>query len=148
MTINKSEILVGLSGGIKSFIAAYILQKQGHRVKALAITNFSQDYHMFNLPQKRYGGIVDEKIDLYPKLLESFGIISSTADLENAKKFCKMLGIDLVETKAIDQYFGQVIDKFIESKLTGNVFDYSLYLQNFFIEVLTEKANNLNIKKI
>lgn len=148
MTINKSEILVGLSGGIKSFIAAYILQKQGYRVKALAITNFSKDYHMFNLPLKRYGGIVNENRDSYSKLLKNFEVFSSTADLDNTKQFCKMLGIDLIETKAIDQYFDQVIDKFIESKLTGNVFDYSLYLQRFLIEVLAEKAKDLNIEKI
>ncbi len=148
MNTKKSEILVGLSGGIKSFIAAYILQKQGYKVKALAITNFSKDYHIFKLPRKRYGEIVDEKIDLYPKLLESFGFISSNVDLSNAIKFCKMLGIELIEHKAIEQYFDQVVDKCIEFKLTGNIFDYSLYLQNYLIEVLGEKADALNIKKI
>lgn len=47
MTIkNKEKILIGLSGGVDSAVAAYLLQKQGYNIEAAFMKNFSDKINL------------------------------------------------------------------------------------------------------
>lgn len=95
----KSRLVVGLSGGLNSYVAAYLLKIQKYDLigvtVALGWDNFKDD---------------------------TSGILSCHLDqpqLESIKEFCHQLGIPHVVVKASDEFKDEVVENWMTSRMTG-----------------------------
>lgn len=81
------DIMVGMSGGVDSSVAALLLQQQGHNIRGLFMKNWEED---------------DEK-----------GYCSATVDLEDAAAVAKQLGIELLTRNFSSEYWDNVFQDFL-----------------------------------
>ena len=92
------KILVGLSGGVDSAVAAYLLQKQGHEVVGGFMRNWdalaNNDY--LGNPTLGQGQCPQEK------------------DYEDAKKVAEKLGIPLLRCDFVKEYWDHVFSYFLK----------------------------------
>lgn len=93
MTIDPKHIIVGLSGGVDSSVAAYLLQQQGHQVTGLFMKNWEAD---------------DD--DQY---------CTAKQDLEDAQKVCDQLGIELHTVNFAKTYWDKVFQHFLDEYAKG-----------------------------
>ena len=84
---SKSKVIVGLSGGVDSSVAAYLLLKQGYKVEALFMKNWDED---------------DE--DEY---------CSASEDLADAQQVADALGIKLHTVNFSHEYWEDVFEHFL-----------------------------------
>ena len=89
-----AKVLVGLSGGVDSAVAAALLVEQGHEVTAGYMKNW----------------INDEGIP---------GDCPWQQDIEDAHAVCRTLGIELRVIDLIDSYRGRIVDYLIEGYRSG-----------------------------
>jgi len=88
-----SHIMVGLSGGVDSAIAAYRLQQQGYRVSSLFMKNWDED--------------------------DRDGHCSAEQDLSDASAVAKILDIPLYERNFSHEYWQQVFEHFLAEYAAG-----------------------------
>ena len=91
MTNSKVKVAVGMSGGVDSSVAAYLLIESGYEVKGIFMKNWEEDDS-------------DE--------------CSSKEDYEDARRVCKHLGIELNLVNFSDKFLvvpGSTVD-FITTK--------------------------------
>ncbi|MDR2772674.1 MAG: tRNA 2-thiouridine(34) synthase MnmA [Elusimicrobiota bacterium] len=72
--MNKMKILIGLSGGVDSAVAAWLLKKQGHEVFGAMMSIWDKS---LPIPKKDYGaclGPEDEDIEAVEKIAKHLGI--------------------------------------------------------------------------
>ncbi len=86
-------VVVGMSGGVDSSVAAYLLKEQGYEVIGLFMKNW------------------EEK--------DSEGICSSTTDYEDAAKVCDLLQIPLYTVNFVKEYWDLVFTHFVEELKIG-----------------------------
>jgi tRNA-uridine 2-sulfurtransferase len=93
MSNSKLNVTVGMSGGVDSAVAAYLLKNQGYTVSALFMQNWDteQDDPYCNLP----------------------------ADLEDAKTICKQLDIPLSIVNFSKEYWQSVFQHFLDEYACG-----------------------------
>ncbi len=106
------KILVGMSGGVDSSVAAQLLKEQGHEVigATMAIWGKGGVYKEIqekikNIPQKHSGGACfgpDEK-----------------EDIESARKICEQIGIKFYVFDCAEQYEQIVLKNFKQEYLSG-----------------------------
>lgn len=89
-----SRILVGMSGGVDSTIAALLLIKQGHEVSGAYIKTWANEYDVF-------------------------GDCPATEDIEYASSACKQLGIDFEVVNLVDTYHEQVVQYLVDGYRRG-----------------------------
>jgi len=89
------KVIVAMSGGVDSSVAAFLLKKQGHEVVGLS----------FELWDKRD--------------LKDSGTCCSVETIQLAKSVADSLGIDHVTVDVRDVFFHRVIESFCESYLKG-----------------------------
>lgn len=87
------HIIVGLSGGVDSSVAAYLLLKQGYDVQALFMKNWEEDD--------------DEEY------------CSAEVDLEDATSICKKLNIKLYTRNFSSEYWDKVFSYFLQEYNSG-----------------------------
>ena len=87
MTISKIKVAVGMSGGVDSSVAAYLLKESGYEVKGIFMKNWEEDDS-------------DE--------------CSSKEDYEDTRRVCKHLGIELNLVNFSDKYWTNVFETFIQ----------------------------------
>ena len=92
MTISKVKVAVGMSGGVDSSVAAYLLTESGYEVKGIFMKNWEEDDS-------------DE--------------CSSKEDYEDARRVCKHLGIKLNLVNFSDKYWTNVFETFINELKKG-----------------------------
>ncbi|KPJ96326.1 MAG: tRNA 2-thiouridylase [Gammaproteobacteria bacterium SG8_11] len=87
------NIVVGMSGGVDSSVAAYLLLKQGHHVQGVFMKNWEED------DSERY--------------------CSAAIDLEDAEKVARQLQIDLTTRNFSAEYWDRVFEYFLEEYKFG-----------------------------
>jgi tRNA-specific 2-thiouridylase len=93
MTQHKKHIVVGLSGGVDSSVAAWLLKKQGHQVTGVFMQNWVADA---NDPH-----------------------CSAQQDLSDARTVCDKLGIPLRTINFAKEYWDHVFQHFLDELALG-----------------------------
>ena len=122
---NNKTVLVSLSGGIKSLVAAYILKKQGDDVTGAFITIPSIDGDSYSMRSSCHQN--DEEI---------------------VKKYCDLLEIPYLKIDGADYFQQFVVDRLIAAKQSGETFIPCVYCNQIRISLLLEKAKDLNINYV
>lgn len=114
------KVIVAMSGGVDSSVAAYLLKKQGHEVAGLS----------FELWDKRD--------------LKESGTCCSVETIKLAQSVAGSLGIDHFTVDVRDVFYNRVIESFCESYLKG-ITPNPCVLCNQYIkfDFLLQKANEL-----
>ena len=89
-----SRILVGMSGGVDSSVAALLLKQQGYDIAGAYIKTWANEYDVF-------------------------GDCPANEDIEYAAAVCKQLGIDFEVVNLVDTYREKVVDYLIEGYRKG-----------------------------
>ncbi len=87
------KIIVGLSGGVDSSVAALLLKQQGHNVAGLFMKNWEED--------------------------DKDGICAASKDLEDAQNVATKLGIKLHQVNFASEYWDEVFNDFIAEHKRG-----------------------------
>lgn len=85
------RVVVGISGGVDSSVAAYLLKQQGHDVIGLFMVNWE----------------------------ESDGSCTAETDFEDVKRVCSKLGVPYFSVNYAKQYYDQVFTYFLEEHKKG-----------------------------
>lgn len=126
MELDKSKVLVGMSGGVDSSVAAVLLQKEGYDVSALTVTPF--------------------KIDSKCKSDEAERSCCNQKSLLDALDISKQLNMKHHLIDLTDEFKNQVVENFVSEYLSGRT-PNPCVLCNPQIKwkALIEKANQENI---
>lgn len=90
----KHHFIVGVSGGVDSAVAAWLLQRQGHRVTAVFMKNWEED--------------------------DSEGYCAAAEDFEAARSVCERLKIPLRSVNFATEYWDQVFSEFLAEVEAGH----------------------------
>jgi len=88
-----ARVMVGMSGGVDSSVAALLLKRQGHEVVGLFMKNWEDD--------------------------DADGLCPAAADLEDARAAAKIIGIELEAVNFADQYWDRVFENFLAEYRAG-----------------------------
>lgn len=89
----KKHIIVGLSGGVDSSVAAFLLKEAGHHVEGLFMKNWEADEDDMNCP--------------------------AGLDLIDAQSVCDHLNIELHQVNFAEDYWHHVFTHFLKESLAG-----------------------------
>ncbi len=83
-----ADVIVGISGGVDSAVAAALLVEQGHRVRGLFMKNWDED--------------------------DDTEYCTAVQDLADARTVCDRLGIELLTANFAAEYWDDVFERFLE----------------------------------
>lgn len=129
---SKLKILVGMSDSVDSFVAAYLLKKQGVNVMALAIINWDEGRVGF---EKKVG---DQEV-----FEEIKAPRCHIKDISRIEKFCESIKVPLYVTDAKGEFSDKILMNAVNSKLCGKTYQTCFRCTKFKINVLYEKAQFL-----
>ena len=89
----RAPIIVGMSGGVDSSVAALLLKQQGHEVSGLFMKNWDED--------------------------DGSEYCTARRDLEDAARVCEKLGIDLHTANFAAEYWENVFEEFLREYAAG-----------------------------
>ena len=89
----RASIIVGMSGGVDSSVAALLLKQQGHAVSGLFMKNWDED--------------------------DGTEYCTAREDLEDAARVCEALGIDLHTANFAAEYWDNVFEEFLREYAAG-----------------------------
>lgn len=89
----KTKVIAGMSGGVDSSVAAWLLQQQGYEVEGLFMKNWEQD--------------------------DRNGYCAAAQDLADAQAVCDQLGIPLHSVNFSKEYWNQVFTHFLHEYENG-----------------------------
>ncbi len=101
--MEKKKVVIGMSGGVDSSVAAIVLQKQGYEVIGLFMRNWDS--------------LADGELDGAPTT--SQGICPQEVDYNDAKAVCDKLGIPLYRKDFIKEYWDYVFTYFLDELKKG-----------------------------
>lgn len=90
---SKGRIVVGMSGGVDSSVAALLLKEQGYDVLGVFMKNWEEK---------------DEE-----------GVCTSTADYDDVRRVCDQIGIPYYTVNFVKEYWDRVFSHFLEEYRAG-----------------------------
>ena len=102
----KKKVVIGMSGGVDSSVAAIMLQKQGYEVIGLFMRNWDSTIN------NDFLGNPNLNESICPTTDE--GICPQEVDYNDAKKVCDKLGIPLYRKDFIKEYWDYVFTYFLD----------------------------------
>jgi len=116
----QKSILIALTGGIESTVAAYLLKKQGYKVIGIALQLFDH-----NTDPGPFSDMI-------------------VKDLSKLKKICAFLDIPFYAINAEDIFKDTVIDPVIGRVLSGQTFEPIVFYMKVLFDVMLLKAKKFN----
>ena len=98
------KVMIGLSGGVDSAVAAYLLKKQGYQVIAGFMRNWDSMLNNDFLGNPNYS---------------EDGICPQEKDYNDAKKVAEQLGIELYRIDFVKEYWDNVFTYFLDEYKKG-----------------------------
>ena len=89
----ESKVVVGMSGGVDSSVAAHLLLEQGYQVVGMFMKNWEED--------------------------DTEDYCAAASDLKDAAQVCERLGIDLHEVNFAHEYWENVFQHFLQEYSAG-----------------------------
>ena len=89
----QTRVIVGMSGGVDSSVAALLLQEQGYQVEGLFMKNWEED--------------------------DDTEYCTAKADLADAESVCRRLGLTLHTANFAAEYWDNVFEHFIQEYRAG-----------------------------
>lgn len=124
------KVVIGVSGGVDSAVAAYLLQKEGYEVVGLFMKNW--DANLNNDKE----GITD-------------GICPQERDFVDAKKTCDILGIPLYRVDFIKEYWDNVFLYFLSELKKGRTPNPDIMCNKYIkFDAFLKEAKKLGADKI
>ena len=125
------KVVVGMSGGVDSAVAAYLLKKQGYDVEGLFMRNWD--------------ATLNNDILGNPTLNEY--ICPQEQDYNDALKTCEILGIVLHRVDFIKEYWDHVFTYFLEELKKGRTPNPDLLCNKYIkFDVFKKEAMKLGAK--
>lgn len=100
---SKGKVIVGMSGGVDSSVAAIVLKKQGYEVEGLYMRNWD------SFANGEYNDVPVGKT----------GICLQEEDYNDAKAVCDKLGIKLHRKDFVKEYYDYVFKYFLDELKKG-----------------------------
>lgn len=113
-------VLVAMTGGVESTVAAYLLKKQGFRPIGIALQLFEP-----NIDAGPFNDMI-------------------VGDMNKIKSICSYLDIPFYAINAIDIFKDKVVDPVVGRVLSGQTYEPIVFYMNVVIEVMMEKAQKFN----
>ncbi len=124
------KVIVGMSGGVDSAVAAYLLQREGYDVVGLFMKNW--DSNINNDPE----GITE-------------GVCPQELDYIDAKKVCDELSIPLYRVDFIKEYWDNVFKYFLSELERGRTPNPDIMCNKYIkFDVFIKEARRLGADKI
>jgi tRNA-specific 2-thiouridylase len=121
---SKGKVVVAMSGGVDSSVAAAMLQLQGYEVIGMSIQTFDNTK--------------EEK--------DRFDSCCSISDMNDARRVCDTLGIPFFVINAVDAFESRVIDSFVSEYLQARTPNPCVLCNNHIkFDYLMEKALELGV---
>lgn len=121
---SNQTVLIAMTGGLESTVAAYLLKKQGYRCIGIGLQLFE--------PNQMTGPFSDVVI----------------SDLNKVKDICAYMDIPFYAVNASDIFADMVLDPVVGRILSGHTFEPMVFLNLVLMEILLEKAQKFNTNLI
>jgi tRNA-specific 2-thiouridylase len=122
------KVVVGMTGGVDSTVAAYLLKKQG--LDPIGIT--------INFYKEGTGGLSKDE----------YLATCQNRDLTKVQDICDRLEIPFYGVNAFDHFKESVLDRVLTAKLSGHGFTPCVYCNVLKFDILLEKAKKLGAQSI
>ncbi len=124
------KIVVGMSGGVDSSVAAFLLKKEGHEVTGLFMRNWDSSLN------KDVEGSMEE-------------VCAQELDYRDAKKVCDELQIPLYRVDFIKEYWDYVFSYFLNELEKGRTPNPDIMCNKFIkFDLFIKEAKKLGAEKI
>lgn len=120
----SKTVLIAMTGGIESTVAAYLLKKQGYKLIGIGLQLFAD------------GAETGPFKDI------------AVLDLNKIKNICNYLDIPFYAVNATDIFADKVLDPLVGRILSGQTFEPLVFLNNVLLDILLEKASKFQTTSV